>query len=84
MKKIEGKVLKVFIPENDNTNIYNSNKIGFQVETTEGIKEIIQFQNEKNINKERILLVQKEQLEQAKVILAYNLLLIITKAKEYI
>ena len=62
MKKIEGKVLKVFIPENDNTNIYNSNKIGFQVETTEGIKEIIQLQNEKNINIMILLLKQIKRL----------------------
>ena len=70
MKKIEGKVLKVFIPENDNTNIYNSNKIGFQVETTEGIKEIIQLQNEKNINimKEDKVIITEQIVDNNKVI----------------
>ena len=70
MKKIEGKVLKVFIPENDNTNIYNSNKIGFQVETTEGIKEIIQLQKEKNINimKEDKVIITEQIVDNNKVI----------------
>ena len=70
MRKIEGKVLKVFIPENDNTNIYNSNKIGFQVETTEGIKEIIQLQNEKNINimKEDKVIITEQIVDNNKVI----------------
>lgn len=70
MKKIEGKVLKVFIPKNDNTNIYNSNKIGFQVETTEGIKEIIQLQNEKNINimKEDKVIITEQIVDNNKVI----------------
>ena len=70
MKKIEWKVLKVFIPENDNTNIYNSNKIGFQVETTEGIKEIIQLQNEKNINimKEDKVIITEQIVDNNKVI----------------
>ena len=70
MRKIEGKVLKVFIPENDNTNIYNSNKIGFQVETTEGIKKIIQLQNEKNINimKEDKVIITEQIVDNNKVI----------------
>lgn len=70
MEKIEGKVLKVFIPENDNTNIYNSNKIGFQVETTKGIKEIIQLQNEKNINimKEDKVIITEQIVDNNEVI----------------
>ena len=42
LKKLTGKVKKVFIPEITKT------KIGFEVETEEGIKEIIKEQDEYN------------------------------------
>lgn len=42
MKKLRGRVIEVFIPKNDDA------KVGFRVETSEGIKEIIEEQNEYN------------------------------------
>ena len=42
MKRLKGKVIKVFIPDG------NNREIGFRVETNEGIKEIIEEQNEYN------------------------------------
>ena len=42
MKKLKGKVIEVFIPDG------NNREIGFRVETNEGIKEIIEEQNEYN------------------------------------
>lgn len=52
MNKITGKVIKVFIPnEYKNGNlldVMDRTNIGFKVETSEGIKEIITEQNELN------------------------------------
>ena len=42
MKRLKGKVIKIFIPDG------NNREIGFRVETSEGIKEIIEEQNEYN------------------------------------
>ena len=42
MKKLSGRVVEVFIPDNMNQ------EVGFRVETNEGIKEIIEEQNEYN------------------------------------
>lgn len=53
MNKITGKVIKVFIPnEYKNGNlldVMDRTNIGFKVETSEGIKEIITEQNELNV-----------------------------------
>lgn len=42
MKKLSGRVVEVFIPDNMNQ------EVGFRVETDEGIKEIIEEQDEYN------------------------------------
>ena len=42
MKKLSGRVVEVFIPDNMNQ------EVGFRVETNEGIKEIIEEQDEYN------------------------------------
>ena len=42
MKKLSGRVVEVFIPDNINQ------EVGFRVETNEGIKEIIEEQDEYN------------------------------------
>ena len=42
MKKLSGRVVEVFIPDNMNQ------EVGFRVETNEGIKEIIEEQYEYN------------------------------------
>ena len=42
MKRLIGRVVEVFIPDNMNQ------EVGFRVETNEGIKEIIEEQNEYN------------------------------------
>lgn len=42
MKKLSGRVVEVFIPDNMNQ------EVGFRVETNEGIKEIIEEQDECN------------------------------------
>lgn len=53
MNRITGKVIKVFIPnEYKNGNlldIMDRTNIGFKVETSEGIKEIVTEQNELNV-----------------------------------
>ena len=53
MNRITGKVIKVFIPnEYKNGNlldVMDRTNIGFKVETSEGIKEIITEQNELNV-----------------------------------
>ena len=43
MKKLSGRVVEVFIPDNMNQ------EVGFRVETNEGIKEIIEEQDECNV-----------------------------------
>lgn len=52
MNKITGKVIEVFIPKeykDDNLlDVMDRTNIGFKVETSEGIKEIITEQNELN------------------------------------
>ena len=42
MKRLSGRVVEVFIPDNMNQ------EVGFRVETNEGIKEIIEEQDEYN------------------------------------
>lgn len=42
MKKLSGRVVEVFIPDNMNQ------EVGFRVETDEGLKEIIEEQDEYN------------------------------------
>ncbi len=53
MNKITGKVIEVFIPKeykDDNLlDVMDRTNIGFKVETSEGIKEIITEQNELNV-----------------------------------
>lgn len=53
MNRITGKVIKVFIPnEYKNGNlldVMDRTNIGFKVETSEGIKEIVTEQNELNV-----------------------------------
>ena len=43
MKKLKGKVIEVFIPDD------NNKEIGFRVETSEGVKEIREKQDEYNV-----------------------------------
>ena len=43
MKKLNGKVIEVFIPDD------NNKEIGFRVETSEGVKEIREKQDEYNV-----------------------------------
>ena len=43
MKKLNGKVIEVFIPDD------NNKEIGFRVETSEGVKEIRKEQDEYNV-----------------------------------
>ena len=43
MKKLNGKVIEVFIPDD------NNKEIGFRVETSEGVKEIREEQDEYNV-----------------------------------
>ena len=43
MKKLKGKVIEVFIPDD------NNKEIGFRVETSEGVKEIREEQDEYNV-----------------------------------
>lgn len=50
MKELKGKVIEVFIPKEDNIDILKSTKIGFKVITNEGVKEIIEEQDNYNVN----------------------------------
>ena len=56
MKRLEGKVVEVFIPDN------NSREIGFRVETVEKIKEIREEQSEYNakiLREDRVILTEQ-------------------------
>ena len=56
MKRLEGKVAEVFIPDD------NSKEIGFRVETVEGIKEIREEQREDNVKilrEDRVILTEQ-------------------------
>ena len=56
MKRLEGIVAEVFIPDD------NSKEIGFRVETVEGIKEIREEQREDNVKilrEDRVILTEQ-------------------------
>lgn len=56
MKKLSGRVREVFIPDNFNE------KIGFRVETQDGMKEVIEDQNEYNakiLREDRVILTEQ-------------------------
>mgnify|MGYP004673758807 FL=1 len=56
MKKLSGRVVEVFIPDNMNQ------EVGFRVETNEGIKEIIEEQDEYNakiLREDRVILTEQ-------------------------
>ena len=56
MKKLSGRVVEVFIPDD------NSKEIGFRVETVEGIKEIREEQREDNVKilrEDRVILTEQ-------------------------
>ena len=56
MKKLSGRVREVFIPDNCNE------KIGFRVETQDGMKEVIEDQNEYNakiLREDRVILTEQ-------------------------
>lgn len=56
MKKLSGRVREVFIPDNFNE------KIGFRVETQDGMKEVIEDQNEYNakiLREDKVILTEQ-------------------------
>ena len=66
MKRTIGRVLEVFIPEEYNNgsllDIMDRTKIGFKVKTADGIKEIIQEQDELNteIMKDDLVMITEQ------------------------
>lgn len=74
MKQELGKVIKVFIPQEYKDNklidVMDTKNIGFKVMTDNGIKEIIQDQNEfnSNIMKNDIVLITEQTISNKKFI----------------
>ena len=57
MKRLSGRVVEVFIPDNMNQ------EVGFRVETNEGIKEIIEEQDEYNakiLREDNVIVTEQE------------------------
>lgn len=69
MKRLKGKVIEVFIPEEyingELIDIMYRTQIGFKVQTVEGIKEIIETQNEFNaeIMKEDSVIITEQTID---------------------
>lgn len=69
MKRLKGKVIEVFIPEEyingELVDIMYRTQIGFKVQTEEGIKEIIETQNEFNaeIMKEDSVIITEQTID---------------------
>lgn len=59
-----GKVIKVFIPTENNIDIMNSNKIGFEIEVNNKTIKIIEEQDEINSNilKDDKVIISKEKI----------------------
>ena len=74
MKQELGKVIEVFIPQEYKNNklidVMDTKNIGFKVMTEDGIKEIIQEQNEfnSNIMKNDIVLITEQTISNKKFI----------------
>ena len=64
MERKIGRVIEIFIPEEENIDIMQSNKIGFKVLVDDGVITIIEEQNDTNtsILRESLVLITKQNI----------------------